>query len=1109
MPLNTRLRGNMSRLRIVRMRRDYNAWAADQTREDYALRFTAQSARAATPWQAALTALGSTSFLALEAIGGTLTLAFGFENVAVAVALVCVVIFLASLPITVVAARSGLDIDLLTRGTGFGYIGSTLTSLIYASFTFIFFGIETAIMAAMLAHTLAIPLWLANLTAALIVIPLATGGFKFIARFQIVTMPVWVVLNTVPLIAAAFLHPEWIGHWAGFKGLQPTSGYSALAVGNAASVMMVMICQSAEQVDFLRFLPARTRQNRIGWWMALIASGPGWILFDAAKLMAGSFLVSAALHLGHVPIEAVQPQAMYRLAYDTFLPPPLALLATLALIVLAQTKINLTNAYAGSLAWSNFFSRLTHSHPGRVFYIIFTIGMALVLLEGGMVSTIETGIVFYAVIATSWIGAIVGDLLICKPLGLSPKTVEFRRAMLPDLNPVGLGATAAGTGIGLLALADAFGTYAQAFAPFLSLSIACAITPAIARIVGKKAYLARRGPALQMTSGVQTCVICERPYEAPDMAFCPAYSGAICSLCCSLDARCHDRCKPPATRFSAQIARPLDVLPGALTAFLKRPVGRFVLIFGTVLAALLLLTTSAFADDHAILLLCLIAAIGSMLIVLAQQSYRVATEETERQTRLLLNEIEAHKRTDAALIRQREKAEAASTAKTRYLSGISHEIRAPLNTIMGYAQILETDPRFPSERQNALRTIRESGDHMAALLTGLLDISRIEAGRIEIYRDRIVFPRFIESVVQMVRPQAAAKGLTFDYRAGRLPAMVNGDEHRLRQILLNLLSNAIKFTKQGRVSFSANWRNQIAEFVIEDTGPGVAPEDRERIFEPFERAAGDAIPGTGLGLTITRLLTAVLGGELTFTSSQEPPQHGTRFRVRLLLSDREESAPQKLTLLPAAYAGPKRYILIVDDNPKHREMLTEVLTQRGFAVDTAQDAKACLRLIAAARPDLLLLDLSMPGMNGRDLALHLRETLNGALPIIFITGNMAELAAQRVSSLGDCQVLGKPVDFVALFEAIGRVLELEWTMLPPGQMDEIPETGPAERPLAPQEASSLREILEQGNLRAFRAALERLGADHPDLYSALIPLREAAQGYRLAELAQLLKDDAS
>ncbi|GLH27478.1 hypothetical protein WSS15_01280 [Acetobacter pasteurianus] len=279
-----------SRLRIVRTRRAYNRWAADQTFEDYALRFTARSARTATPMRAAFTALGSISFLALEAIGGTLTLAFGFTNTAIAIAFVTVLIFCITLPLCATAARSGLDVDLLTRGTGFGYIGSTVTSLIYASFTFIFFGLEAAILAGTLHILLHIPLWLAYLACAVVIIPLVARGITFIAKFQIITFPIWFILNLLPLSILVMQHPLWLAEWTHFSGLIPyKSGIDTLAIGSAASVMIVLVCQSAEQIDFLRFLPPLTAQNKRQWWSALILGGLAGLFWMRASFLPGLF----------------------------------------------------------------------------------------------------------------------------------------------------------------------------------------------------------------------------------------------------------------------------------------------------------------------------------------------------------------------------------------------------------------------------------------------------------------------------------------------------------------------------------------------------------------------------------------------------------------------------------------------------------------------------------------------------------------------------------------------------------------------------------------------------------------------------------------------------
>ncbi len=1100
-----------SRLRIVRTRRAYSRWAANQTFEDYALRFTARTARTTTPMRAALTALGSISFLALEAMGGTLTLAFGFANTAVAIALVTLVIFCVSLPLCITAARAGLDIDLLTRGTGFGYIGSTITSVIYASFTFIFFGLEAAILAGSLYALLGMPLWLAYLVCAVIIIPLVTWGITFIARFQIGTQPIWLALNLTPLLVVLFSHPEWVPHWLHFQGLLGgTGGLDSVAIGSAASIMVVLVCQSAEQIDFLRFLPPQTKQNRRQWWIALVLGGPGWVLMDALKILAGSFLAWVVLNSGFSPLEAVQPGLMYRLAWGTFTPPALATGLTLALVILAQVKINITNAYAGSLAWSNFFSRLTHTHPGRVFYVLFNIAISLLLMELGLVSTIQTGITLYAVLACAWIGAILGDVIICKPLGLSPALVDFKRAVLPDLNIVGLGAWGLAASMGLLALSGHAGVYLAAYAPFLTLTIACVTAPLLAWATGGRTYIARPLPTGWTQQGVMTCVICEHSFEAEDMAPCPAYGGAICSLCCSLDGRCRDRCKPASTRMATQLASPLRAFPPRIRRNLASRGGRFFfLLAGTICIFSLLARHAAWQVDSTLLIIFLACVVGSWLLVMAQEGQRTATRETLHQTRLLMNEIRARRQSDSALQIAREKAEGASLAKTRYISGISHEIRSPLNAIMGYIQLIQNDARIPAERLQALDIMRESGEHITAILSGLLDISRIEAGRIELHSDIIALPFFLDSVAQMIRPQAQAKGLRFFWKPEFLPPVVTCDEHRLRQVLLNLLSNAVKFTRHGSVTFSARWYAQIAEFTIEDTGSGISDADRERIFEPFERAnAPPDAPGTGLGLTITRLLTEVLGGELTFSSV---PGKGSRFRIRLMLPDRQVEMPPTFSDFPVGYAGEKKSVLVVDDNQDHRRIMRELLEQCGFAVLDAESGMACLDLLEHTQPDLLLLDLSMPGMDGRDLALTIRSGQYADIPIIFLTGNLVESDSRYVASLEDCPVIGKPVNLADLVKKIGLSLGLEWTFsnkqvhLPNEQVETDTPGTTASLPEA--ERIFLLSALNSGDLKSLRERLVMLRLSSPDMHETLTRLLTLASSYQLEILRHQLEQE--
>ena len=394
------------RQRIDRVRRQYNQWVANQTLEDYALRFTAKSARRWSAARVANTALGAISFLAMEAIGGTITLNYGVTNATAAILVVSLIIFCCGMPIAYYAAKCGIDIDLLTRGAGFGYIGSTVTSLIYASFTFIFFAIEAVILASALEMCFGIPRPVGYLISAVVIIPLVAYGITLISRFQLWTQPLWIVLHIIPFAAIAWHNPHSFTEWRKFSGEHGAlnGDFDLLLFGVAASVVFSLVAQIGEQVDFLRFLPRDRRASRASWWIAMMSAGPGWIVLGALKLLAGSFLAFFALSHGVPPEEAAEPAHMYLEAFRYVLSQPdLALALTGTFVILSQVKINVTNAYAGSIAWSNFFSRLTHSHPGRVVWLVFNVIVALLLMEIGVYKALEQTLALYSNVAIAWV----------------------------------------------------------------------------------------------------------------------------------------------------------------------------------------------------------------------------------------------------------------------------------------------------------------------------------------------------------------------------------------------------------------------------------------------------------------------------------------------------------------------------------------------------------------------------------------------------------------------------------------------------------------------------------------------------------------------------------
>ncbi|MGA1832109.1 ATP-binding protein [Rhizobium wenxiniae] len=1089
-----------ARQRIIPVRREYNRWVANQTLEDYALRFTAKSARRFSSSRISHTAIGAISFLALEAIGGAITLSYGTTNAFFAIMAAAVVMLLVGLPISRYAIRHGVDIDLLTRGASFGYIGSTITSLIYASFTFMLFAIEASIMTGALELAFGIPLWLGYIISAVVVIPLVIYGVQLISRFQLLTQPFWIVLNILPFIFIAFLDWEKFDLWRAFAGIGHSNGeiggtapFDLIEFGAASAVILALMPQIGEQVDFLRFLPPEGMQK----WrhkLAVFLAGPGWVVVGVPKLLAGSFLAVLTLSTAVPANQAADPAHMYLTAFGYMIPnETAALLLMAAFVVVSQLKINVMNAYAGSLAWSNFFSRLTHSHPGRVVWLVFNVAIALLLMELGIYRLLEETLGIFSIVAMSWLCTISADLFINKKLGLSPPGIEFKRAHLYDINPVGLGAMFGATTIALAAHFGAFGELMVSLATYITLT-ALVISPAIAVATRGKYYLARKPRQSWKTLGSITCSVCEHPFEHEDMAWCPAYAAPICSLCCSLDSRCHDMCKPHA-RLNTQVgtvARTFlsDQIIDKLTTRLGRYATTAIVsisLIGSILAMVAYQAGEAAPANAEIIygtisivffVFAIIAGIVSWFYVLAHDSRVVAEEESSRQNTLLLKEISAHKKTDAALQDAKETAEAANRAKSRYVVGLSHELRTPLNAVLGYAQILERDETIPVPRQSAIKVIKRSADHLSGLIDGLLDISKIEAGRLQVYSNEINIQDFLDQIVEMFGLQAQAKGLEFEHvRAASLPQYVRTDEKRLRQILVNLLSNAIKFTDEGKVRFEIAYRSQVATFTISDTGRGIAEKDLGRIYEPFQRGEADSVrpmPGLGLGLTITQLLTNTLGGEISVRSVKD---EGSTFRVRLMLSavERPNTTPATERKI-VSYTGPRRTVVVVDDNQDHRDLMREVLAPMDFVALTASDGPECLTLIEGVKPDIFLIDISMPGMSGWQLVSRLRDEGQKA-PIIMLSANIGDGTTADAAGEGHDDTLSKPVNLRRLADKLASHLGLAWVY--EGETPPLPIAA-AKKPLRSPGTSHLQDLLrlgEIGYVRGIEAKLADLATD--------------------------------
>lgn len=1108
---------------ITKIRRDYNALVANETLEDYALRFAPRSFRKWSVFQVANTAFGSTSFLVLEAIGGFLSINYGFTNAFWAIIIVALLIFIVSLPIGYYAARYHIDIDLLTRSTGFGYIGSTVTSLIYASYTFTLFALEASIMSLSIELYFHIPLEIAYVLSAMIVIPLVTYGITTISRVQLWTQPLWLLLLIAPYVGVFVYEPEAAltlksYFWIAGSG----QDFNWLLFGTAATIAFSMVAQIGEQVDFLRFMPDKTKNNSQRWWLGMIAAGPGWIVFGALRQLLGALLAHLAIRHGIDPHHAHEPTQMYLVAYEEiFDKPEWALSATTLFVIISQIKINVTNAYAGSLAWSNFFSRLTHSHPGRVVWLIFNVLIALLLMEFGVFGALEKVLGLFSHMSIAWISTIAAELLINKPLGLSPKLIEFKRAYLPDLNPVGLVSTFFASLLSILAYGGMFGEYPQAFSAFIALGLAFALTPTLAWLTKGKHYLARdRGEKNHKSH--HKCSICENEFEHEDIAYCPAYSGSICSLCCTLDARCLDMCKN-GFRFDdylESLAR--RFMPQAISMAGRMRLLRFILMFSFLavlsgifvsiiyyqdllsvqhnLAAFDLLLNNFFKIYASLLVF---IGLCTWWLILNAESRTVAHEETAKQTQLLLLEIEEHKKTDRKLQQAMKMADTANQAKSRFLSNMSHEIRSPLNSIIGYAHILYNDPSIPEHRQQAVETLKRSGDHLCSLIEDILDIARIEARKFELKYQPIHFPGFIDHLVNTYKSEAENKGLSFSCQIqNTLPLRIRGDEKRVGQILMNLLGNAIKFTSSGGIVFRISYSSGVANFQISDTGIGIDDEQQQNIFQPFTRLdhpTGNAVAGSGLGLTISKILTEIMGGELTVSSQ---PGQGSTFTVRLLLTSLNaevETQPQANII---GYQGRRRKILVVDDQIEHRELLMCLLEPLGFYLAEAGSGEECLLKLADEQPDLILLDLSMPGIGGIETAIRLRHQGLG-MPIVVLSANAYPGDRLAALNAGCNDFLSKPIQIEELLYRLKQLLSLHWLHEVGKQQSSFSKPEHLEIP-PPEILQGCIACVRIGDLMGLKKTLDQLQESAPQYSAFFAKIKILANEFRIGEIRKML-----
>lgn len=483
-------------------------------------------------------------------------------------------------------------------------------------------------------------------------------------------------------------------------------------------------------------------------------------------------------------------------------------------------------------------------------------------------------------------------------------------------------------------------------------------------------------------------------------------------------------------------------------------------------------------------------------------------------------EIEERRRAEAALAEAKSRAEAANRAKSTFLASMSHELRTPLNGILGYAQLLQRDRSLTGDQRAGLNVIESSGRHLLTLINDVLDLSKIEARKLEVEAAPFRLPKLLGSVADIARVQAEEKGLTFAFDApDDLPVVVQGDERRLRQVLLNLLSNAVKFTERGAVALRARVTrgSEVEErdteerdalrlrFEVEDTGMGIAPEQAGVVFEAFEQAreTGRHSEGTGLGLAISRRLAGMMGGTLHLASTSG---QGSLFALEVPLPVLATREPDHQAEVPSHIVGvagqPK--VLVVDDKPVNRSVVAGLLVPLGFDVAEAADGLEAVTKAETFRPDVVLMDLVMPVLDGFEASRRLRQSpVLGAVPIVALSASVFDATQQESLEMGCDAFLPKPVEFGALLDTLGQLLELEWIYEPPPER-EVEPSPPGRRSVGavvptPKEAAALYDLALRGDVEGLLAYLDasrRLGGEMP--FGAR--LRMLARHFRMQEI---------